>query len=630
MPVDQSGVPAKKTAPAKKTPMPQAGAAPAPTSAAPAKKATPSATASSKPVGHQNTAADAAAQFAGSDFTHDFSLKTVLDLGMSFLGQPYVWGGESPTEGFDCSGLVQYIYGKNGVSLPRVAHDQANAGAAVNAQSAQPGDLVLFDNNPNRPGADHVGIYLGGGKMLQAPRTGKNIEVVTVDLGKAMTIRRVAPTKPTTYSGLGTAGGKYVYTAKATPGATKPQTITPAKSGGDPVSNPGGGRTAVPGPLGISTTGTTTPLGGPLPKNATPQQIRDEVARSYGYLAAFLNNPEIGPILTKAAIEDWDEARLTGALTATKWWKTTSDTTRQWDALNKIDPAKAKSQLAQKQTEVTDAADAAGIVLTGLQPHDIAVNALRFGWTPAQLSDALQAQGKHDPRAKTARDADRLAKDDPASYQRLIADNATDVKSKAAALGVTVDDATASSLATQGVREGWDEARYTDALLKAGRAGEGAQGALQTGVAGLRATAQAYLIPVSDQTLMDWQQRILRGQGTAEDFATYVKEQAKALRPWMAKAIDAGVTVAQYAEPLRSLAANELDLTPDQVDFSDPRFARMLDGAPDAKGERRSMTLGEAQDYVRSLDAWKYTKGAREKGAGFAAQLAQTWGRLAV
>jgi cell wall-associated NlpC family hydrolase len=97
----------------------------------------------------------------------------VVQQGLTFLGTPYVWGGESPA-GFDCSGLAQYLYRKQGVSIPRVAADQFHAGTPVQSSQMRPGDLVFFARNGY---VHHVGIYIGGGKFLQAPHTGDVVKI---------------------------------------------------------------------------------------------------------------------------------------------------------------------------------------------------------------------------------------------------------------------------------------------------------------------------------------------------------------------------------------------------------------------------------------------------------------------
>jgi cell wall-associated NlpC family hydrolase len=90
---------------------------------------------------------------------------------LGLLGIPYLWGGESTSSGFDCSGLVQFVYSEVGIALPRVAQDQFDAGPLVPPGAAvQPGDLVFFGSSVND--VEHVGMYLGDGLMLDAPHTG--------------------------------------------------------------------------------------------------------------------------------------------------------------------------------------------------------------------------------------------------------------------------------------------------------------------------------------------------------------------------------------------------------------------------------------------------------------------------
>jgi peptidoglycan DL-endopeptidase CwlO len=91
-------------------------------------------------------------------------------IALQYLGVPYVWGGASPS-GFDCSGLVMYVYAQLGISLPHYTVAQWNATLPVSQSDMQPGDLVFFD------GLGHVGIYIGGGQFVDAPHTGTVVRI---------------------------------------------------------------------------------------------------------------------------------------------------------------------------------------------------------------------------------------------------------------------------------------------------------------------------------------------------------------------------------------------------------------------------------------------------------------------
>ncbi|MBM7807450.1 cell wall-associated NlpC family hydrolase [Geodermatophilus bullaregiensis] len=116
----------------------------------------------------------------------------VVAAASQYLGVPYAWGGTDPSVGLDCSGLVQRVFADLGIDLPRTSSQQATAGTPVaSLDEARPGDLVFFDNSSSRPGIDHVGIYVGDGKMIAAPQAGEKVRIQ--DVGDPALIRRVLP-----------------------------------------------------------------------------------------------------------------------------------------------------------------------------------------------------------------------------------------------------------------------------------------------------------------------------------------------------------------------------------------------------------------------------------------------------
>jgi cell wall-associated NlpC family hydrolase len=104
---------------------------------------------------------------------HPFGTKVVA-YARHFLGVRYQWGGSSPRTGFDCSGLVRFVYGHFGVALPHSSFGDLVRGHQVSRRWLKPGDLVFFY------GASHVGIYAGGGRFIDAPHSGTAVRVSTM------------------------------------------------------------------------------------------------------------------------------------------------------------------------------------------------------------------------------------------------------------------------------------------------------------------------------------------------------------------------------------------------------------------------------------------------------------------
>lgn len=98
----------------------------------------------------------------------------LVETAENYIGIPYQWGGTSPNEGFDCSGLVMAVYQLNGFSLPRCSYDQFAQGIQVDRSNLQKGDLVFF-TDPRKDRVNHVGMYTGDNTFIHAPSKGKTI-----------------------------------------------------------------------------------------------------------------------------------------------------------------------------------------------------------------------------------------------------------------------------------------------------------------------------------------------------------------------------------------------------------------------------------------------------------------------
>lgn len=102
---------------------------------------------------------------------------SIVEVARRYLGTPYLWGGSSPKTGFDCSGLAQFAAAQVGIKIPRTSQEQFKAGKPVNPGQLQPGDSVFFAKNGD---VHHTGIYVGGGKFIEAPHTGDVVKIASL------------------------------------------------------------------------------------------------------------------------------------------------------------------------------------------------------------------------------------------------------------------------------------------------------------------------------------------------------------------------------------------------------------------------------------------------------------------
>lgn len=127
--------------------------------------------------------------------TRQEKVDAVIAYSKSLLGTPYVYGGDSPSDGgFDCSGFTQYVFGRYGYTLNRVSRDQALNGTYVSRAYIQPGDLIFYSFEGNGI-ISHVGIYLGNGKMINSPKAGDVVKISDVSTSywtsRYVTARRI-------------------------------------------------------------------------------------------------------------------------------------------------------------------------------------------------------------------------------------------------------------------------------------------------------------------------------------------------------------------------------------------------------------------------------------------------------
>jgi hypothetical protein len=257
----------------------------------------------------------------------------IVDYLLQFKGTPYKWGGNQPG-GFDCSGLMQYGFKKFGIDITRTTYSQIGQGDSVSMKGLRVGDLVFFDTDKSTGGPDHVGIYMGNGKMFHTPRPGKSAEVTDITQGyymdRFMGGRRIAGV------------------------------VTPGSSSGD--------------------------LEAPQDVPMSPE----ELASNYGWSFGFLNGiPELKKLFDQAIGGTWTAEKFQAELRDTKWWKKTSDTARQAKVMETTDPATWKASMEATTVQVQQLAAEIGAAIPKAKLKSIAETVLRTGLEEDGLRNVL-------------------------------------------------------------------------------------------------------------------------------------------------------------------------------------------------------------------------------------------------
>ena len=138
--------------------------------------------------GHSNSSSSGRRSSGSQDEAGDLIMNA-----MSLIGLSYRFGGNSPTQGLDCSGFMQYIFKRSmGITLPRTSAEMATVGQQVDRANLKPGDMVFFGSGGR---VSHVGMYIGNDRFIHAPRTGRDIDITSMNgnywKSRYITARRV-------------------------------------------------------------------------------------------------------------------------------------------------------------------------------------------------------------------------------------------------------------------------------------------------------------------------------------------------------------------------------------------------------------------------------------------------------
>lgn len=390
---------------------------------------------------------------------------------------------------------------------------------------------------------------------------------------------------------------------------------------------------------GAAASGSAQPPSTPLPGDedgdgvVSEEELDNLIRELYPAMAAWIDHPEVGPILEQAAKENWSPIRLQNAIQETEWWKTTSDAMRQWDALEESNPGEAAARVQAKAHELWRML----VIDYGIRdvPWDVleslARNALRQGWNEAQLQRALEASAWFVDRSQSEVDFIALATLNPAELRRQLGLRAADIQVLANALGVKLESADLADLAERALRGGWSDNQLRLALIERldlsdpdSLLGQAADVRLQ-----IDELAAEYLLQISDSAKNKWVRQILMGDASIDGFEMYAREQAQSRFPLLSTTIDRGISIQQWADPYRQLVAELHGIAPESVDFYDPKYMKMLEsGITDDKGNTRPMTLAEAADYLRKMPEFWETDSARQRISSLTETFARTFGEV--
>ena len=259
--------------------------------------------------------------------------------------------------------------------------------------------------------------------------------------------------------------------------------------------------------------------------------------------------------------------------------------------------------------------------------------AVREQWEPDEFEARLRNSKWYRKHTEEERAWAVRVTGDPASAEKDIADMQRTVVRMFKQMGVPMDGKRAEQIARSAVIHGWDEARIQASIAKEFdyKPKDSYGGVAGQTIDTLTQMASSYVVPLSRKTVEQWTEAVLRGDSTPDDFESYLKDMAKSQwdDPQLKAAIDRGVTTDQYLAPWREMAASELEISPEDINWmGNPKWSQAIYQTDPKTGERRFKSLADWQRELRTNDVYGYDKttGARDTAARFATELNQMFG----
>lgn len=264
------------------------------------------------------------------------------------------------------------------------------------------------------------------------------------------------------------------------------------------------------------------------------------------------------------------------------------------------------------------------------QLFQIFEQAVENTWSPQRFIAEVQDTRWFKNHSDSWREAYYLERTDPKTFNKRVNEIQQQIADAAGSLGIDVDQEQLTEWATQALRFGWQQEKINNVLANQVkiRGKHEVGGGLRDAQNRLETFAWANGVHVNKGTMQGWLRNIVRGNGSVEEFERYIEKQAIAKFPNWAKQLQAGMTMAEIAEPYRQTMAQLLEVNPADIGLFDSMLGRALSQKND-KGEYESMTLSDFEDQVRKDPRWQYTDNAHEEVAGITASLLQTFGMMA-